>query len=948
MSQPEPDWLRPLIADRWGLEVAAVDNFDGEHDLTRRLSLASGGFACAKVRNAAGDARRRTERELTAASLAATALPTASTWLTDDGANVVEYRGQLVWVTEWLGGIRWIDVPRPDDVLCRELGRTAARMVDALQPLEVEAATRHHWDLREVPASIAMHRDQITDERQAAIADRTLTLFERYAVPALSIAPTSALHQDLNDHNVLVERRGDQLAVSGVVDFGDLVCGPAISELAVAVAYAMLRRVHPLDAAAAVVGGWADERGRLTPEEAAAIVPLASGRLLVNALTWAARSGDQPAYAHARSAHTWATLHRLAAIPATFAQQRIAPCERRPIDIAGSIPAVPGASNLPVADLDPHDSRWDDIDPTDAHAIHSALPADARLVQHDTVRLDHGGFADGEGGPATIQLGVELLLDTDTPVVAPLAGEVVAAQPLLIEHEVDGRAFTTRWRDLATALTPGSVVAAGDPLGTAQAMVPLGLQTLNIRIGEGEAIPDFVRPADRVAWTSISNDPSALIGRVPAPVDPPLVDAVIKRNERLASSQRYYYREPATLVRSRDCALIDTNAHMYLDAINNVTHVGHANRRVVEAATRQMHRLNTNSRFVYQQMGDYAERLAATLPDPLEVVFLVCTGSEANDLALRIARQVTGNEQIVVIDGAYHGNTTAVTGISPDRYKGPGGQGPPPTTSEVPRPDRLRGAYGYDHPDPGSAYAADAEVVIDQLVAAENAPAAFIAESLMGTSGQIVHPDGYLRQVFATVRKAGGLCIADEVQVGFGRLGETFWGFELGGVIPDIVTMGKPMGNGHPIAAVVTTRKIADLFDQGMKYFNTFGGNPVSCAVADAVLDEIERQSLQARSTSVGRYFKSQLEELRTDDPRIVDVRGLGLYLGIEFAEPDTLEPMSWLARAVSERMLQRGVVVYPNGVLGNCLKLKPPMVFGPSDVDRFIAALRATLEEIR
>ncbi|NDH76470.1 MAG: hypothetical protein EBY52_07035, partial [Actinobacteria bacterium] len=220
MSQPEPDWLRPLIADRWGLEVAAVDNFDGEHDLTRRLSLASGGFACAKVRNAAGDARRRTERELTAASLAATALPTASTWLTDDGANIVEYRGQLVWVTEWLGGIRWIDVPRPDDVLCRELGRTAARMVDALQPLEVEAATRHHWDLREVPASIAMHRDQITDERQAAIADRTLTLFERYAVPALSIAPTSALHQDLNDHNVLVERRGDQLAVSGVVDFG--------------------------------------------------------------------------------------------------------------------------------------------------------------------------------------------------------------------------------------------------------------------------------------------------------------------------------------------------------------------------------------------------------------------------------------------------------------------------------------------------------------------------------------------------------------------------------------------------------------------------------------------------------------------------------------------------------------------------------------------------------
>jgi 4-aminobutyrate aminotransferase-like enzyme len=399
------------------------------------------------------------------------------------------------------------------------------------------------------------------------------------------------------------------------------------------------------------------------------------------------------------------------------------------------------------------------------------------------------------------------------------------------------------------------------------------------------------------------------------------------------------------LVRGQGVWLYDENGLGYLDAINNVTHVGHSNPRVIEALTRQARRLNTNSRFVYDGFARFAQRLVATLPDHLEVVFLVCTGSEANDLALRIARQVTGREDVMVIDGAYHGNTTAVTNISPNRYQGPGGAGAPPTTHEVMRPDRYRGPYGYDCADAGARYADDVRATAQRLVAQGRPPAALIAESLQGTAGTTVFPDGYLAAAFAYAKQVGALCISDEVQVGFGRTGDSFWCFEAQGAVPDIVTMGKPIGNGHPLAAVVTTREIAATFDTGMKYFNTFGGNPVSCEVGLAVLDEIESLGLQRRAAEVGAYFLTSLQGLMDRHPLIGDVRGRGLYLGVELVrDRATLEPATHEAYLIAERMKDEGVIVYPTGGYDNVLKLKPPMVFDRSHADLFVDTLDAVL----
>jgi 4-aminobutyrate aminotransferase-like enzyme len=460
--------------------------------------------------------------------------------------------------------------------------------------------------------------------------------------------------------------------------------------------------------------------------------------------------------------------------------------------------------------------------------------------------------------------------------------------------------------------------------------------------------PGAVAPSLVAVWDEVSPDPSPLLG-----VDRPSEAAwdrdrvLASRREHFARSQRAYYEDPINLVRGAGAELVDELGRTYLDAINNVTHVGHANPAVAESIARQSRRLNTNSRFVYPSLARYAERLAALLPDPLEVVFLVCTGSEANDLALRISRQVTGRDDVVVIDGAYHGNTTAVTGISPNRYKGPGGAGAPPTTHEVLTPDRYRGPFGYGDPGAGEGYAVDVARVARELSAGGRRPAAFIAESLMGTAGTIVHPDGYLAAAFGHARRAGALCIADEVQVGFGRLGHAFWGFAEQGVVPDIVTMGKPIGNGHPLAAVVTTRDIADAFDQGMKYFNTFGGNPVSCEVGMAVLDEIRDRDLQRHALDVGGYFRDRLEDLAVHHEAIGDVRGRGLYLGIDLVrDRGTREPDQALAARVGEQMKDEGVIVIPTGTHDNVLKIKPPMVFGRADADRFTDTLDRVLTD--
>ncbi|MEZ6120922.1 MAG: aminotransferase class III-fold pyridoxal phosphate-dependent enzyme [Pirellulaceae bacterium] len=413
----------------------------------------------------------------------------------------------------------------------------------------------------------------------------------------------------------------------------------------------------------------------------------------------------------------------------------------------------------------------------------------------------------------------------------------------------------------------------------------------------------------------------------------------MERTKRLAPSLSVSYDQPLHLVRGSGAYLFDADGRTYLDCVNNVCHVGHSHPRIVQAAAAQMMTLNTNTRYLHPNILEYSRRLLATLPSSLEVCFFVNSGTEANDLALRLARTFTGRQDVMVIDHAYHGHSQALIDISPYKFNGPGGAGCPDSTLVVPMPDAYRGLYRTPEFTPQEQAQRYAAPVAAALLEAK--PAAFIAESLLSCGGQIELPPGYLTTAYDTVRAAGGVCIADEVQVGFGRVGSHFWGFESHGVTPDIVTMGKPIGNGHPLAAVVTTRAIADVFNNGMEYFNTFGGNPVSCAVGLAVLDVLQQAQLQSHADKLGRQLLDELRLLQERHASIGDVRGRGLFLGIEFvSNRQDRTPDAATAHYVVQRMKDHGILLSTDGPDHNVIKFKPPMVFSATDASRLVITL--------
>src|SRR6185437_13415674 len=377
-------------------------------------------------------------------------------------------------------------------------------------------------------------------------------------------------------------------------------------------------------------------------------------------------------------------------------------------------------------------------------------------------------------------------------------------------------------------------------------------------------------------------------------------DLVKERRRLLGRNLSVAYEKPLNIVRGSMQYLYDDEGRRYLDAYNNVAHVGHCHPEVVAAGQRQMEVLNTNTRYLSELVLEYAERLTATLPESLSVCYFVNSGSEANELAIRLARAHTKARDMIVLEHAYHGNTTTLIDISPYKHDGPGGDGPPAGVHKAPLP----------------ASKDDAQIIADLATQLKHRLCGFIAESMPSVAGQIVLPDGYLENVYNAVRAAGGVCIADEVQTGLGRIGTDFWAFEKYGVVPDIVVLGKPIGNGHPIGAVITTPEIAESFDNGMEFFSTFGGNTVSCAVGLAVLDVVKEEKLQAHALAVGTYLIKKLRELQNNHQLVRDVRGSGFFLGVELETGRAAEN-------IVNYMRENGILLGTEGPQHNVLKIR-------------------------
>jgi 4-aminobutyrate aminotransferase-like enzyme len=425
------------------------------------------------------------------------------------------------------------------------------------------------------------------------------------------------------------------------------------------------------------------------------------------------------------------------------------------------------------------------------------------------------------------------------------------------------------------------------------------------------------------------------------------VDTLTARRRLLGRNLSISYNDPVKIVRGSMQYLYDDEGREYLDAYNNVAHVGHCHPKVVKAGQDQMAVLNTNTRYLHDLINQYAERLTRTLPRQLNVCFFVNSGSEANELALRLARAHTKARDLIVLDHAYHGNTTTLIDISPYKHDGPSGAGAPSWVHKVPLADTYRGPYRSDDARAGEKYAEHVDGVIAQIDEEGEKLSGFIAESLPSVGGQIVLPAGYLTKVYESVRAAGGVCIADEVQTGYGRIGGHFWGFESYSVVPDIVVLGKPIGNGHPIGAVITTPEIAQSFDNGMEFFSTFGGNAVSCAIGLAVLEVVLTENVQVHAHQVGKQLLEGLHGLIEAHEIIGDVRGSGLFLGIELVRSrERREPAKIEANRVVNRMREEGILLGTDGPFHNVIKIRPPMPFNEHDADRLLATLNLILEE--
>jgi 4-aminobutyrate aminotransferase-like enzyme len=418
-----------------------------------------------------------------------------------------------------------------------------------------------------------------------------------------------------------------------------------------------------------------------------------------------------------------------------------------------------------------------------------------------------------------------------------------------------------------------------------------------------------------------------------------------RRRKSLGPALRLSYDVPLHIVRGEGVWLYDAEGKAFLDAYNNVACVGHGHPAVVAALTRQARTLNTNTRYLHGHIVEYAERLTATLPDPLSVCLFVCTGTEANDLAWQIARACTGHDGAIVTEHAYHGNSVAVSQLSPEELA-PGLQ--EDWVATVPAPNVYSGPFrSADRvsAEMGERYAACLDEAIATLEGRGHRPAGFIVDTIYTSDGIMIAPDGYLAGAWRRVREAGGLCIADEVQAGFGRTGGYMWGFQQQGVVPDIVTLGKPIGNGHPLAAVITTPAIAERFAERRYYFNTFGGNPVSCAVGLAVLDVVQRERLVRNASEVGEYLRTAIRGMMSRHPVIGDVRGAGLMIGVELVgDRETRDPASEAALRVMNFMRERGVLIGRSGLHGQVLKIRPPLVFSRGDADRLIEGLDESL----
>ncbi len=1014
-----PEQAAGIVRQHFGLQVTSCKPLASERDQNFHVITEAGDAFVLKVSNATEDRNFLEGQNEMLQHLASRIKFSPVVRPATDGQQIVVVhqndKSHLVRLVSFLPGRPMAECRFVSDTLLIDIAAKVADIDNALLDFQHPGFQRSfHWDLAQAETVVQERLHLISDNAQRQQVEFLLDQFRAKTRPHLQHLPKSIIHNDANDGNIVLTATCDKDSlgpalhpalhadsVSGLVDFGDAVHTWTVADLAIAIAYSILKRDDPLVVARLMATHYHTTRP-LNEHEVAALFGLICMRLCTSVVMAAEQTKAQPDndYLLVSQEPIRRTLPKLVVTPFDFAHATLRE--------AVGLPAIP--SYKAVTDwLSQHRHEFafpvnpkttgvrPDPDKTlvlDLGVASTLIPVDVDSISEPqlteivfneqrrcnaTVSIgryleprilyasDHFTGNDLSQENRTVHLGIDIFAVAGTDVVAPLDGEVfylgAIDKPLdyggliLLRHRTpSGDPFYTLYGHLNPdsygSLKTGAPVAKGDKIAelgepdvnggwTPHVHFQLMLDLLDL----GHEFPGVAYASQMETWSTVSPDPNLILGidlGCFPDSDPTSSQTLAKRRERLGPSLSVAYDEPIKTVRGWKQYLFDNTGRRFLDAYNNVPHAGHCHPEVVSAIERQARLLNTNTRYLHDNVNELAERVAATMDDDdLEVCYFVNSASEANELALRLARQFTSAKQLLVTESAYHGHSTSLIDASPYKHNGPGGTGAPDWVHTIPIADTYRGKHR--NPETAAeAYTNEASRIIAEL---PEQLCGFLVESCPSVAGQIIFPEGYLAKVFAAVRKAGGLCIADEVQTGYGRLGSHMYGFQMQQAKPDIVILGKPIGNGHPLAAVVTTREIAEAFDNGMEFFSTFGGNTVSCAAGLAVLDVLENEGLQNNARQVGNHLKEGLNELKEQFELIGDVRGQGLFLGVELViDRETKQPATMQAKFIANQCRRLGVLIGTDGPAHNVLKIRPPMCFTNENARQLCVQLKRAL----
>lgn len=903
----------------------------------------------------------------------------------------------LVRMLSYVPGQVLAELPHHSSLTLAAIGKTTGLVSRALSNFEHPALDRKLiWDLADFQQNVESRLDLIRDSSCKQLVINLLDRHARMLNQNFALLRRSAIHNDINDYNIIVQQAMQNPKI-GIVDFGDMLYSITVAELAVTAAYALLDKADPLTVIRNLVTAYC-EVFPLDAIELQCLLGLICMRLCLSVCIAAEQQLQRPndPYLTISQAPIKRALPKLAALHPEFVNTAL--CIAAGIEINGisattlsrltqfkpvprsPLGGKPKLNKAPILDLSISSHLLDYQNghfSIDARKLAKkfCLDTDIAIGRYAEPRLlynapEFGG--DNLDEKRAIHLGVDFFSKPGTTVYAPLDAKVYRyayndkpqdyGAIIILQHWVGDTAFFTLYGHLSRSslncLAIGQEINAGQPFATLGEQnenggwVPhLHFQLITDLMDLDTDFPGVCKASEFPIWRYYSPNPNLILGltqQLAAPQSPLIAKTIAQRKRHFGANLKFAYREPLKLIRGQMQYLFDAHGRRFLDAYNNVPHVGHCHPAVIAAGQSQMALLNTNTRYLSDTLNEYAYTLQASLPAALDVCWFVNSASEANELALRMARSYTARRGVVVLEAAYHGHTHHLIDISPYKHAGPGGYGAPDWVAVAALPNLYSGRFRGNDATVVDHYVQSLQQGIDSLSASEYGCSAFIAETCPSVGGQVMLPTGYLARAYERVRAAGGVCIADEVQTGYGRLGEYFYAFEQHRVTPDIVVLGKPIGNGHPIGAVITTQSIANAFANGMEFFSTFGGNNVSAAIGLEVLKVMHREQLQHHAQIIGQQLHADLHSLCTSSNQIGQVRGAGLFWGIELVtNRSTREPAGQSAEYVVNRMRDFGILIGRDGVANNVLKIRPPMCFSHDNASLLVECLQEALSEL-